>query len=121
MVTDPLQQFEPTDKPLLRLAFDSVDDSMLQEIAEADYGIDADAHLSALRAIKAGNVSFSMELEPKEVLELIRWSQPDDPNHKPGSVGRRGHWMRLFSCAVLIRAVAEPEKHEYFLGEEATV
>jgi hypothetical protein len=37
MSTNPLQRLEPTDKPLLTLIFDRVDDSMLVEIANADY------------------------------------------------------------------------------------
>jgi hypothetical protein len=94
---------------------------MLREIAAADYGMDADPHLAALRAIKAGDVPAPMNWEPKEVLELIRWSEPEDPTWTPGSVGTRGHWMRLFSCAVLIRSAAEPESEDYFLGEDSTI
>jgi len=45
---------------------------------------------------------------PQEVLELIRWSEPEDPEWKPGDVGERGHLMRAFSCAALLRAAAEP-------------
>ena len=94
---------------------------MLREIAEADYGMDADAHLKALDAIKQGEMPAPMGWEPKEVLELIRWSEPEDSTWKPGSTGVRGHWMRLFSCAVLIRAAAEPENDGYFTGEESTI
>ncbi len=121
MSADPLNHLNPTSEELLNLVFKQVDASMLREIAEADYGMDADAHLKALSAIKTGNVPAQMKWEPKEVLELIRWSEPEDPTWKPGSVGERGHWMRLFSCAVLIRAAAEPENDGYFTGEESTI
>jgi len=121
MSADPLNHLDPTSEELLRLVFKQVDASMLREIAEADYVMDADAHLKALSAIKTGNVPAPMEWVPKEVLELIRWSEPDDPTWKPESVGDRGHWMRLFSCAVLIRAAAEPENDGYFIGEESTI
>ena len=112
---------EPSCEPLLRLVFQNVDESMLREIAEADYGMDASAHLAALRAIVNGDVPAPMKWEPQEVLELVRWSEPEDPNWKPGSIGARGHWMRLFSCAVLIRCAAESANDGYFLGEDSTI
>jgi len=119
--TNPNNGLEPSCEPLLRLAFQQVDESMLREIAEADYGMDADAHLAALHAIKDGDVPAPMSWEPKEVLELVRWSEPQSPAWNPGSVGTRGHWMRLFSCAVLLRSAAEPESDGYFLGEDSTI
>lgn len=94
---------------------------MLREIAAADYGMDADEHLTQLRAIKNGTIPAPMQWEPKEVLELIRWSEPEDPNWSPGSTGRRGHWMRLLACTVLLRAEAEPANEGYFTGEDSTV
>jgi hypothetical protein len=103
------------------MAFQNVDDSMLREIAAADYGMDVEEHLEQLRAIKNGKVPTPMEWEPKEVLELIRWSEPEDATWSPGSTGRRGHWMRLFSCAALLRAAAEPENDGYFTGEDSTI
>lgn len=108
-------------EPLLRLVFRKVDESMLREIAEADHGMDAQSHLAALRAIVRGDVPAPLKWEPQEVLELIRWSEPEDPNWKPGSTGARGHWMRLFSCAVLIRCGAEPANEGCSLGEDSTI
>ena len=109
------------DQPLLSLAFQHVDDSMLREIARADYGMDDEAHLQALRAIKAGAIPAPMQWEPKEVLELTRWSEPEGPPWIQGTTGERGHWKRLFSCAVLIRCAAEPENDDRFLGEDSTI
>ena len=94
---------------------------MLREIAAADYGEDADEHLSQLLAIKNGTIPTPMQWEPKEVLELIRWSEPEDPTWSPGSTSHRGHWMRLLSCAVLLRAEAEPANEGRFTGEDSTV
>ncbi|MEN9937623.1 MAG: hypothetical protein RLZZ387_4202 [Chloroflexota bacterium] len=65
-----------------------VDDAMLLEIAGADYGMDADAHLAALRRIRdEGLFAVQIGWEPKEVLELIRWSEPENPAWKTGSTG----------------------------------
>jgi hypothetical protein len=48
-----------------------------------------------------------------EVLELIRWSEPENPEWKPGRTGEFGHWMRAFSCAAILRAEHEPWNYHY--------
>ncbi|WP_428305612.1 hypothetical protein [Lacipirellula sp.] len=121
MSLDLIERLNPDDSPLFSLACQHVDNSMLREISEADYGMDAKVHFMALRRIKAGEILAPMEWEPREVLELIRWSEPEDPTHKPGAVGARGHWMRLFACTALIRAGAEPVNEGYFHGEDSTI
>ena len=114
-------QLEPSKDELLQIVFSRVDDSMLREIAAADYGQDVDEHLKQLLAIKHGKVHVPMRWEPREVLELIRWSEPEDPTWSPGSTGERGHWMRLFACSALLRAAAEPANEGYFMGEDSTI
>ncbi len=121
MSTSPLARLKPSAQPLFDLVFRRVDDSMLREIAEADYGFGVDEHLEALLAIKHGQIPAPMEWEPKEVLELTRWSEPDEPDGTWEPTGERGHWMRLWACAVLIRAAVEPENEFRFLGEESTI
>lgn len=54
-------------------------------------------------------------------MELVRWSEPDQKGWKPGSTGKRGHWMRLFCCAMLLRLSAEPVNFSRFLSEDANV
>jgi hypothetical protein len=51
------------------------------------------------------------------VLELVRYSEPDDPAWEPGGHGERGHLMRLFCCAVLLTAAGEPELDGYIEDE----
>jgi hypothetical protein len=117
-----LSSFDPSPDTLLDLIRKRIDDSMLGEIAEADYGEDARAHLEALRHIRdTGQVPAPMKWVPQEVLELIRWSEPEDPSWKPGSTGIRGHWMRAFACAALLRAHAEPAYAGYFDGENQNI
>ena len=90
---------------LLDVSRRQVDDGMLAEIAAADYGMDGDVHLAELRLIHdQGVIPAPLRWHPGEVLELIRWSNPEDPAHKPGCTGRRGHQMRAFACAALLRA-----------------
>lgn len=114
--------FPPDADAILAKSGALVTDDMLEEISRADYGMDADAHLAALLTIRdEARVPTPMTCEPKEVLELVRWSQPDDPAWKPGSTGRRGHAMRAFCCAALLRAGAESANDGYFFGENATL
>ena len=117
----PLADLDPAVEPLLQLVCDRVDNSMLQEIAAADYHQDVEAHLAALQEIVGGKIAAPMRWQPKEVLELMRWSEPEDPSFQPGAVGERGHWMRLFCCTVLIRAAAEPENDPYEFGQDSTI
>jgi hypothetical protein len=128
MSTNPLQRLEPTDKPLLTLIFDRVDDSMLVEIAKADYGDDVDIHLAALHQIRAKNIPRPMQWHPGEVLELTRWTEWDNLHPPDGAISKRNHWMRLFACTVLIWASLEPENYEYngenwshIDGEDSTI
>lgn len=80
-----------------------IDESMIREIAEADYKRDVDEHLSALVPVWQGEEWDELSRwYPQEVLELIRWSEPEVEDWKPGAVGLRGHRMRAFSCAVLL-------------------
>jgi hypothetical protein len=114
---DLLTVFPPSDQLLVDVTRRFIDDDMLEEIARADYGMDADLHLAALQPIRdIGTVPATMGWHPAEVLELIRWSEPENPAHKPGSTGLRGHQMRAFACAVLLRADAD--RH---IGVEATL
>lgn len=80
-----------------------VDDAMLKEIAEADYGMDSDEHLAELvRLREVPSISSPLEWHPTEVLELTRWEKFRDPKWKPRAAGVRGHLMRAFSCMALL-------------------
>ncbi|HYE62639.1 MAG TPA: hypothetical protein VD997_11645 [Phycisphaerales bacterium] len=109
-------------KPLMAYVRRAIDDSMLLEIANADYGNDSDEHLAALRRLRdqAQRLDLS-SWYPREVLELIRWSEPDDPRCKPGSTGERGHIMRAFACAHLIECLADRSNNPYCNAENETL
>jgi hypothetical protein len=105
-----LTVFPPSGQLLLDVTRREIDDEMLDDIARADYGMDADLHLAALQPIRDdGVIPRAMEWHPREVLELIRWSEPENAELQPGAAGRRGHLMRTFACAVLLRADADRE------------
>ncbi|HEY9695218.1 MAG TPA: hypothetical protein V6D15_23700 [Oculatellaceae cyanobacterium] len=95
---------------------------MLEELALSDYGRDYELHLSALLKAHQGEaLPVPMPWQPKEVLELTRWSEPDDLSINEGSKGTRGHLIRAFACTLLLRAAVEPENRDYFVGENQTI
>jgi hypothetical protein len=100
-----LAAFTPDPGPLIKIINQHVDDDMLCEIAAADYGSDFEQHLVLLRIYRdGGTLPVPLLWHAGEVLELIRWSQPDDPTCKPSGRGENGHWMRAFACVALLSA-----------------
>ena len=122
MIVDLLNRFDPEPDALLREISKHVDDEMLEWISTADYGSLADEHMVALRQVRdTGTFPSKMYWCPMEVLELIRWSEPEDPEWKPGRTGEFGHWMRAFSCSAILRATREPWNYGDGLGTDSTL
>ena len=117
------QMQHPTPSTLERLLANNVDAQMLDEIAHADYGESVFEHLAALRTAITGSFIAPIAWEPMEVLELVRWSEPmqTTSHEKPDKESQREHWMRLFSCTVLLKTSSEPENHEKLTGEDSTI
>ena len=113
--------FEPDQGVLLERLASHVDEGMLREIAEADYGMEANEHYAALRPMRDSGFVPEPGWVPQEVLELIRWSEPDRPDWKPGSQGPRGHWMRAFCCASLLRMTGEKDMGVHVSFNETAV
>ncbi|MGA7887405.1 MAG: hypothetical protein WCA44_16820 [Acidobacteriaceae bacterium] len=104
-----LESLQPDRDQLLSEISKHITDDMLAEIALADYGLDQEQHLAALRRLRdTGTFVKPMHMYPCEVLELTRNSQPDDPEWRPGDTGVCGHWMRAFASAALLRAREDP-------------
>jgi hypothetical protein len=102
---------------LLSLLRPHLDDDMLQQIADADWGMNADLNLARLRQIRDDGAVFApMDWEPREVLSLVRWSEPADPN-----AGPRDDFIRAFVCAALLRTDAEPENQPHCDSENETL
>jgi hypothetical protein len=105
--------FEPEPDRLFTAVAAHVDDAMLLEIAEADHSTGTARHYAALLGMRDASLVPGFAWHPHEVLELIRWSEPDRPDHKPGSTGDRGHWMRAFCCAALLRSAGASDMGAY--------
>lgn len=111
-------------QPLLTLLSPHITDELLYDIAMADYGMDVEQHLAGLRQIRMGEMLIPLAWEPREVLELIRWSEPDQPNSRwdRKGEGQSGHLQRAFACTALLLAAAVPENRNLLLGgENATI
>lgn len=114
-----LEPLHPSQSALTPLLEANLDQGMLREIAEADYGFEAGHCLQLLDPILHGGAVALEEFCVREVLELIRFSEPEIDNWSPGGKGKRGHWMRLFACAALVRAA--PLDPETFSSESDTL
>ena len=99
-----LAGLRPSELVLRDWAAPLLDASMIDELAAQDYGDDVAQHREGiLSLLTVDRLPERLPGHPSEVLELMRWSTPDDPTWGSGSKGRRGHLLRLFSCMVLVR------------------
>ena len=113
---------QPRRNSLLARLADEIDSAHLRAIAEADYGYDANDHYAALDGIRSQlSVPKPLEWVPREVLELIRWSRPENPGWKPGLTGPPGHLIRAFSCSALLSAGWDEESRDFITDENQTL
>ena len=100
MISPILEKLNPAPDALLSALMPLIDDTMLQEIARADYGEDEDKHLAQLRRVRDDQALVSEQSwYPHEVLALTRWSEPEHDWAEFDPQYLRHHIMRAFSCA----------------------
>ena len=135
-----LNHFSPSDAAILEWLKPIIVDSMLRDIAYADFGLDEEEYFAALVPIRDGHkIPDPLPWFPREALNLTRWLEPDDPVWKPDylgpnnemgsggliwkpqACGERGHWIRFFSCAVLLKAADDVESQDYITEENDTL
>lgn len=109
------KQFMATLCPLIR-------DDMLTEVARCDYGMDEEQHFTELVKIRDRQMTSScLEWEPKEVLELFRWSEyGDDRSGQEPRSKRDFHRIRAFCCAALLDAATRPQNKDMLLSTNET-
>ena len=100
-----------------------VEDSMLYKIAQADdQSRSAAEDFEMLKRIRDRlEIPVPIAKINTDALNIVRWSEPDNPQR--GYVGRcrDGHLMRAFTCAILLLAAAEPGNIGYIHSENDTV
>ena len=117
-----LRRFAPSETVLFDWLRPQINDTLLAEIADADYGMEAEAHFQALKHIRnRDKIPAPLAWVPREVLDLTRWSEPDNVTWKQSGTGVPGHLMRLFCCAVLLRAAAVQQYADTYDGENETI
>jgi hypothetical protein len=99
--------FEPDQRSLPAYLSHHIDDGMLREVAAADHDDETESHLAILYRVRNQGFVPGNDANVREVLELIRWSEPAIVGWRPGGQGARGHWMRAFACATLLCAAGE--------------
>jgi hypothetical protein len=86
-----LAELQPDELALRDWVAPLLDASMVDELAAADYGDDVEEHRRGIRSLlTVERLPERLDWHPSEVLELVRWSMPEDPTWKPGSPGRTG-------------------------------
>lgn len=108
--------FAPDPDALLRQLAPRIDDIMLREIAACDYGYDVDRRFALLTGARDALVVDVADFGLREVLDLTKWSEPDVPEMRGGAKGKRGHWMRAFACAALLRGYGAPGGADHAFG-----
>jgi hypothetical protein len=81
--------------------------------------------MAELRPIRdRGVIPTPMHWQLQEVLSLTRWHNPEKPNRPPfdpGPTGRSGHQIRLFVCAILLRAKTDLGNADVDLADDASL
>jgi hypothetical protein len=120
-----LTAFPPSADLLMDCVRRHTDDATLMEVARADYGIRAREIMAELRPIRDdGVIPGRIGPDLSEVLCLTRFCDPETPDPHPfatAPTGRTGHVARIFACAVLLRARAEPAHAHLGTADDATL
>jgi hypothetical protein len=92
---------------------------MLEEISRNDYGRQLIEHLAGIEAQLGATPPLGLlPWNPREVLELERWTEPDQPIADQMPSGERGHFKRLLACTILLRNVGHVHVGDGMYEEE---
>lgn len=130
-----VNQFNPSDSTLWVWLRAHIDDAMLEKIAAADYGINFENYLWALKRTRdepwqsnevvvrpsKGKALRPVWYQALEVLSLMRWSEPENSQQEEEQTV--GHLMRAFCCVVLLRVAASPSNRDManIINESETI
>ncbi|MGR9151266.1 hypothetical protein ACU8MT_17700 [Rhizobium leguminosarum] len=110
----------PSDpKSLLNATASLLDEDDLQSIARADYGNDTHEHLTQLvDIVRLCELPSPLKWHPREVLELTRWSEPEQQD-----LGMAARLSRqcAFACTVLLVSYGDPRNAGASYGSNQTL
>jgi hypothetical protein len=102
-LTQLLGVLNPSELALRDWVGPQLNESMLEDIAAADYGFNASENRRALEELRRDRwLPDELSCYPEEVLTLTRWSRVE--SQLSPEQARRIHLMRIFCCLVLVRA-----------------
>ncbi|WP_245495828.1 hypothetical protein [Rhizobium ruizarguesonis] len=106
-------------KSLLKATANLLDEDDLRSIARADYGNDTDEHLAGLvDIVRLCELPSPLKWHPREVLELTRWSEPEQQD--PGMAARLSRQC-AFACTVLLVSYGDPRNAGASYGSNQTL
>ena len=114
MIEHLLAPLHPNEGALTSLFRANIDESMLRDIAGADYGHGEVECFFLLQTIWETGVFATSDYQLLEVLQYTSCAEPDGFDSDPEWAGQRGHWMRLFACANLTRQ-GSPQSLDHWL------
>ncbi len=114
-----LESVSPSRSALLDWLRPQISQSMLEEIAAADYGEEVSDHIAGIeRQLSDAPHSGLLPLNPLEVLQLTRWTDPDIGWGDMPPTGQRGHLKRLLACTLLLQSAASIKNVDSLNDEE---
>ncbi|WP_245433049.1 hypothetical protein [Rhizobium sp. L43] len=113
----PISPSDPTS--LLKTVAGLLDEGDLRIIAGADYGNDTEEHLARLiDIVRLYELPSPLQWHPREVLELTRWSEPQQQD--PGMAARISRQC-AFACTVLLLSYGDARNAGASYGSNQTL
>ena len=102
-----IKEVTPSESTLLDWLRFRLSRAMLEEIARNDYSEEVEAHLAEIEnQLGSAPVLGFLPWNPREVLELERWNEPDFSWGEGPPTGAHGHLKRILACTILLRNTA---------------
>ena len=109
----------PSECALLDWLRHTISRLMIEEISQNDCGEETLEHFAGVEGqLKADPPLGLLAWNPREVLELERWSEPDRQHGDQPPSGQHGHVKRLLACTILLRNAAQVHGAKHLSDEE---
>lgn len=117
--------FPPSATSLIDVSRRDLDQDLVAWMVRSSHGpASQQLEPELLHVWETGGLPTPLGFAVAEVLERIRGFHPGRPSaasSEPGPTGRKGHQARLFACALLLKAAAEPAIEYVDLEPDSTL